>query len=259
MCVHANKMDRGYDRGYSFDLIHFCFECERPVLVSGGAHIHYYRHANWQYFTKASVPDGLSVGQMDKHSSLHRLPWPLDSQNSNTDGGTLSTAIFVNSLTSPTPNLPEKWKHDTVASPMTKNTLNICSLSHIQVQMHGTTSTFTVNRGSKDGREAVGERRGTRTWIKYLQSVWFAHHQKSDDNVTTCNVPLNKHLQVQAKEMSQSKIYIKHIMIHITHFARLALYLFPHCQTFSHVLKRCYSNPSLQNETHKTNNLQTDI
>lgn len=90
-----------------------------------------------------------------------------------------------------------------------------------------------------------GEER-TRTWIKYLQSVWYAHHQKSDDNVTTCNVPLTKHLQVQAKETSQSKIYIKDIMIHITHFARLALYLFPCCQTFSHVLKCCYSNPSLQ-------------
>ena len=91
-----------------------------------------------------------------------------------------------------------------------------------------------------------GERRGTRTWIKYLQSVRYAHHQKSNDNVTTCNVPLNKHLQVQAKETLQSKIYIKHIMIHITHFARLALYLFPHCQTFSYVLKWCYSDPSLQ-------------
>lgn len=66
-------MDRGYDRGYSFDLIHFCFECELPVLVSGGAHIHYYRHANWQYFTKASVPDGLSVGQMEKYTGSRDL------------------------------------------------------------------------------------------------------------------------------------------------------------------------------------------
>ena len=76
-CVYVSKMDRGCDRGYSFDLIHFCFECERPVLVWGGAHIHYYSHANWRYFTKASVPDGLTVGQMDKHSSLHRLQWLL--------------------------------------------------------------------------------------------------------------------------------------------------------------------------------------
>ena len=165
-------------------------------------------------------------------------------ENSNLDRRT-SAAISVNLLTSPTPNLPEKWKYDTVASPMTKNTQYMQPFTHPSPDAWDNLNIY-CEQGFWEWEGGCGERRGTRTWIKYLQSVRYAHHQKSNDNVTTCNVPLNKHLQVQAKETLQSKIYIKHIMIHITHFARLALYLFPHCQTFSYVLKWCYSDPSLQ-------------
>ena len=98
-------------------------------------------------------------------------------ENSNLDRRT-SAAISVNLLTSPTPNLPEKWKYDTVASPMTKNTQYMQPFTHPSPEMHGTTSTFTVNRGSENGREAVG-RGGERARESSIYNQYGTHTTRS--------------------------------------------------------------------------------